>query len=223
MLSFSPQPPTRLQRLYRATWGRVFAALYDRFLAGAEAGKLGRLRAGVVGDATGVVLDIGAGTGINLQHLAEDAQIIMAEPDPHMASRLAARAAALGRDVDLVLAPGEQLPLDDGSVDHVLCTLVLCTVSDPAATLREAHRVLRPGGTLHLLEHVRSEVERTAKIQDRFRAPWSAMACGCQANRETEALLVPAGFSDINLEHLTLSGCGPMLSSMIVGRATKAL
>jgi len=175
-----------------------------------------------VGDATGVVLDIGAGTGINLQHLAEDAQIIMAEPDPHMASRLAARAAALGRDVDLVLAPGEQLPLDDGSVDHVLCTLVLCTVSDPAATLREAHRVLRPGGTLHLLEHVRSEVERTAKIQDRFRAPWSAMACGCQANRETEALLVPAGFSDINLEHLTLSGCGPMLSSMIVGRATKA-
>lgn len=222
MLSFSPLPPSRFQRIYRATWGRVFAASYDRFLAGAEAGKLGRLRAGVVGDATGVVLDIGAGTGVNLQHLSADAQVIMAEPDPHMTSRLAQRAAVLGRDVDLILAPGEQLPLEDDSVDHVLCTLVLCTVNDPAATLAEAHRVLRPGGTLHLLEHVRSDVERTAKIQDRFRAPWSALACGCQANRQTEALLAPAGFTDIDLEHLTLSGCGPMLSSMIVGRATKA-
>jgi ubiquinone/menaquinone biosynthesis C-methylase UbiE len=221
VLSFSPAPPTRLQRAYRATWGRVFAAGYDRMLAAAEAHKLGRLRARVVGGVSGTVVDLGAGTGANLAHLPPDVTYIAVEPDRAMARQLEGKAVAAGVAVDLRIAPAEVLPLADASADHVLATLVLCTVADPAAVLAEARRVLRPGGTLHLLEHVRSGDARTARIQDLLRGPWAALACGCQANRRTATLLEPAGFCDVDLEHLDLPGCGPMVKSMIVGTARR--
>jgi len=208
-------------RLYVATWGRAFAAMYDRFLGKAEAGKLGRLRHELVAPIRGQVVDIGAGTGVNLLHYDESVEPIMIEPDRFMATRLAARAHGLGRSVDVVLAPGESLPLDDASVDHVVCTLVLCTAPKPDEVVAEAFRVLRPGGTLHFLEHVRSNTEKVAKIQDRFRRPWSALGCGCQANRTTEVLFQPAGFSITSLERFQLHGCGPMLSDVIVGSAQK--
>lgn len=219
MLSFSPAPPTHRQRLYRATWGRVFAAGYDRMLAGAEATELGTLRGSVVAGVAGTVVDLGAGTGANLRHLPSDVDYVALEPDPQMASQLVVKAAELGIDVEVLLAPAEAIPLDDGVADHVLCTLVLCTVSDPAAALSEVRRVLRPGGTLHVLEHVRSNDEKVARIQDRFRTPWAALACGCQSNRRTAETIRAAGFVDLDLVDLDLRGCGPMVRSMVVGTA----
>ncbi len=208
-------------RVYVATWGRIFAAMYDRFLGKAEAGKLGRLRHELIAPLRGTIVDVGAGTGINLLHYDGSVAPIMVEPDHFMATRLATRAHDLGRSVDVVLAPGEALPVDDESVDHVVCTLVLCTAPKPQEVVAEAFRVLRPGGTLEFLEHVRSNTENVAKIQDRFRRPWSALGCGCQANRRTELLFQPAGFTVDALERYQLRGCGPMLSDVIVGTLRK--
>ncbi|MEI6700367.1 MAG: class I SAM-dependent methyltransferase [Actinomycetota bacterium] len=215
--------PRLLSTAYNATWGRVFAAMYDRMLAKAEVGKLGRLRHDLVAPLTGIVVDVGAGTGVNLRHFGEDAEVTMVEPDRFMAARLAVKASDLGRSVDVLLAPGEALPLPDNSADHVLCTLVLCTAEDPAAVLAEAFRVLKPGGEVHFLEHVRSDDPKVARIQDRLRGPWSLLGCGCQANRKTGLLFTPAGFvvEQIGREHL--KGCGPMVSEVIVGTARKPL
>ena len=210
-------------RVYVATWGRLFAASYDRFLGKAEAGKLGRLRHELVAPLQGDVVDVGAGTGINLVHYDPLLEPIMVEPDRFMATRLASRAHELGRSCDVVLAGGEALPLDDASVDHVVCTLVLCTAPKPEEVVAEAYRVLRPGGTLHVLEHVRSNTEKVARIQDRFRRPWSALGCGCQANRKTELLFEPAGFVITSLDRHQLHGCGPMLSEVIVGSVQKPM
>ena len=212
-----------LHKAYSATWGRCFAAMYDRMLAKAEVGKLGRLRHELLAPLDGTVVDVGAGTGVNLRHFGDGAEITMVEPDRFMAARLAVKAHEFGRSVDVVLAPGEALPLADGSVDHVACTLVLCTASDPAAVLAEAYRVLKPGGELHFLEHVRSDDPKVARIQDRFRGPWSLLGCGCQANRKTGLLLAPAGFVTEQINREQLKGCGPMVSEVIVGTARKPL
>jgi ubiquinone/menaquinone biosynthesis C-methylase UbiE len=208
-------------RLYVATWGRVFASLYDRFLGKAEAGKLGRLRSDLIAPLRGDIVDVGAGTGINLVYYDHGVEPVMVEPDRFMASQLLARANKLERSVDVRFAPGEALPLADESVDVVVCTLVLCTAPRPDEVVAEAFRVLRPGGSLVFLEHVRSNDEKVAKFQDRFRRPWSVLGCGCQANRTTELLFEPAGFTITSLDRHHLKGCGPMLSDVIAGSARK--
>jgi ubiquinone/menaquinone biosynthesis C-methylase UbiE len=136
------------------------------------------------------VLEIGAGTGLNVPHYAADAEVTYTEPDPHMAARLRRRG------VDVVEAGAESLPFPDASFDAVVSTLVLCTVPDVPASLAEIRRVLKPGGRLVFLEHVRaapgSSLERW---QNRLHRPWKAFACGCHCNRDLLASLADAGFT----------------------------
>lgn len=135
------------QRLYDATWGRLFAAAYDRGLKATEEAGLGEMRRELLAGASGRVLEIGAGTGVNLDlYPAAVNELTLVEPDPHMAKRLRARLAASSRPASVLEAPGEALPLPDGGFDVAVATLVLCTVPDPAATLAELRRVLAPGG-----------------------------------------------------------------------------
>jgi ubiquinone/menaquinone biosynthesis C-methylase UbiE len=136
----------------------IFAAIYDRALAACERDGLRDLRAELLASARGETLEIGAGTGHNLEHYPDSvARLVLAEPDPHMAKRLRPHAAeARGDAVEVIEAPAESLPFDDESFDTVVSTLVLCTVESPARAANEAHRVLRPEGRLLLIEHVRS-------------------------------------------------------------------
>ncbi len=147
-------------RIYDATWGRAFAAVYDRGLKATEDAGLRETRREVLAGASGRTIDLGAGTGVNLE-LFPDAvtELVLAEPDPHMLKRLRAKLSqARGEGaVEVVQAPAEQLPFADDSFDTAVFTLVLCTVPNPAAALTEAARVLRPGGKLLFVEHVRSE------------------------------------------------------------------
>jgi ubiquinone/menaquinone biosynthesis C-methylase UbiE len=106
-----------------------------------------------------------------------------------MVSRLERRAKRSGHDCTVVVAPAEQLPFEDDSFDTVVSTLVLCTVDDPRQTIDEIARVLRPGGQLLFLEHVRSDSPRLARWQDRLHRPWHGFAAGCHANRPTVDLL----------------------------------
>src|SRR3954451_12163401 len=121
--------------------------MYDRLMAGTEEAGLARMRAGPLAGAGGRVIEVGAGTGVNLQHYGAAAErLVLTEPEEPMARRLRDRAAASGRAAEVVQAPAESLPFADDSFDPAVSTLALCTVGDPDRALAEISRVLRPGG-----------------------------------------------------------------------------
>jgi ubiquinone/menaquinone biosynthesis C-methylase UbiE len=131
-----------------------------------------------------------------------------------------ARRKPQGRRLNLLAGIGEQLPLADASVDSVLCALVLCSVDDPVAVLREVKRVLRPGGVLCVLEHVRAaDGTRLGRVQDRAAAAWAAIAGGCQPHRRTREALETAGFDTSELADRTLWLNVPLLVPTLIGRA----
>lgn len=203
----------------------ITARIYDRVLAGSERAGLAQMRAELLAGASGRTLEIGAGTGLNLEHYtAAVTELVLAEPDPHMAARMRERVAARppsAAAVEVIPAQAEELPFDDGSFDTVVCTLVLCTVSDPERALAEVRRVLIPGGRLLFLEHVRAESRRLAWWQDRLTRPWRRLAAGCHPNRPTGETLAAAGFWIERLERTRMPKATFFLRPMIRGAATR--
>ena len=187
----------------------VFAGLYDLLTRGAERRILGPERRRLTAACHGRVLELGAGTGATFPHWAAARragalmELVAVEPDPHMRRRAAAWAHALRLPVDLLGTPAEALPLPDASFDAVAAFLVLCTVADPAKALAEAYRVLRPGGTLAFLEHVRADGV-AARWQHRIRPLWAHLGAGCQLDRDTGAAIARAGFADVRRRTLPL-------------------
>lgn len=176
----------------------IIARFYERMLAGTEKAGLAEMRASLLASASGRTLEIGSGTGLNLAHYTDAVtELVMSEPDPHMARRLRERleteSFAPGR-ITVVEASADDLPFDDGSFDTVVSTLVLCTVPDQHRALAEARRVLVAGGPLLFMEHVRGDTRRLAWWQDRLERPWGAFAGGCHPNRSTADALADAGF-----------------------------
>lgn len=187
-------------KVYDATWGRGFAAIYDRALKASEEAGLREMRRELLSEAGGRTVDIGAGTGVNLDLFPGDvSELVLAEPDPHMAKRLRAKLAESGRSAEVVAAPAEDLPFEDSSFDTAVFTLVLCTVPDPRAALAEAARILKPGGKALFLEHVRAQDAKLARWQDRLEKPWRFIGDGCHCSRDTVATIEA---SPLTLEHV---------------------
>lgn len=185
----------------------LFAAVYDRLADAAERRFMADVRARLAGPARGRVLELGAGTGLTFAHYGAGVrEVVAVEPDLHMLRRAAPRAAAEAGRVRLVRAGAERLPLADASVDTVVACLVLCSVADPAAALGEALRVLRPGGTLRLWEHVRSRAPAGAAAQRALTPLWRRVAGGCHPARDTLAAVRAAGF---RLERVSPRAIGP--------------
>ena len=210
-------------RIYDATWGRGFSALYDRCFKAAEEAGLRDMRRDVLKTARGRVLELGAGTGLNLELYPLDASdLTLTEPDPHMVKQLRNRVSASASTAQVVEAPGEKLPFEDGSFDTVVVTLVLCTVPDQEATLAEIKRVLKPDGQFLFLEHVRSPDPGLARWQDRLEKPWRFLGDGCHCNRDTESAISSAGFDLRDVERPELPKAPPIVRPMAKGTARPA-
>lgn len=201
--------------------GRIFAAFYDRAMAGTEQAGLGDRRRALLAQAQGRIVEVGAGTGVNLAHYppAGIEELVLVEPEEPMARRLRRRAAESSLPIRIVAAPAEALPLPDGTFDVAVCTLVLCTVRDQAAALSELRRVLKPGGALLFLEHVRASDARLARWQDRLHPLWVRFGHGCHCNRPTLDAIGAAGFDVRDVEHAGLPKSPPIVRPMIVGVA----
>ena len=173
----------------------IFAAFFDRMSRSAEKRGLGALRDEVVGKASGLVVEIGAGTGRNFAHYpAAVTQVVATEPDPHMLKRAREAAAEATVPLRIERAGADSLPFADASVDTVVATLVFCSIPDPEGALAEIARVLKPGGRMLFLEHVRAGEPGLARWQDRIRPVWSFFGAGCHPNRDTPAAFERAGF-----------------------------
>jgi ubiquinone/menaquinone biosynthesis C-methylase UbiE len=208
-------------RIYDATWGRGFSALYDRCFKAAEEAGLQDMRRDALAGARGRVLELGAGTGLNLDLYPEEGveSLTLTEPDPHMFKQLRPKLAASTRKAEIVEAGAEDLPFDDDSFDTAVVTLVLCTVPDPAAALAEIKRVLKPGGQLLFLEHVRSRNPELARWQDRLETPWRFLGDGCHCNRDTVTTIADAGFEVGEVAQGALPKAPPIVRPLVTGAA----
>jgi SAM-dependent methyltransferase len=203
-----------------SAWGRTFASIYDPFLWVGERVALRAHRHELLGRARGFTVDIGSGTGLNLPHYPDHLdELVLAEPDPAMRARLTKRLERSRRRARIVDAPAERLPFADRSVDTVVSTFVLCTVSDPDLALEEIGRVLRPDGQLLFIEHVRSDSPKLARWQDRLDKPWRRFARGCRCNRATAELIVARGFELAERRDAPWSAMPPIVRPLIIGSA----
>jgi ubiquinone/menaquinone biosynthesis C-methylase UbiE len=201
-------------------WMRILARVYDPSLWLGELAGMRRRRNALLVGAAGRVVEIGAGTGLNVEHYPDGiADLVLAEPEPAMRRRLGRRLQRHARGAHVVDARAEQLPLSDASVDTVVSTLVLCTVDEPERALREIARVLRPDGQLLFIEHVRASSAFLAACQDRLLGPWSRFAGGCRCNRPTVDLMRACGFT-VTVDNAVWRGMPPIVRPLMVGRAT---
>ncbi len=203
-------------------YGRVFAAGYDKLMAGTEKAGLRAHREALLAGVAGRVLEIGGGTGANLPFYGSAVEdLVVTEPEEPMAQRLERKLASCNVPVRVVRAPAEALPFPDASFDVAISSLVLCTVRDPSRALAEIRRVVKPGGRLVFLEHVRSDSARLARWQDRLNGLQTRVGHGCNCNRDTLASIKAAGFTIDELAHDQLRKAPPFVRPLILGTADR--
>lgn len=167
-----------------------------------------RQRRKVVPLARGRVLEVGIGTGLNLEHYdkARIERLVAIDPGLEMHPLAQKRAARAGLTIELVGLSAEKLPFDADAFDTVLVTYALCTIPDPLAALREMRRVLKRGGRLVFCEHGLAPDASVQRWQHRLTPLWARVAGGCHLDRNVPALLSEAGFRSVDLQTAYLSG-----------------
>jgi ubiquinone/menaquinone biosynthesis C-methylase UbiE len=204
-------------------YGRLFAAGYDTLMKGTEKATMRAHREALLARVRGRVLEIGGGTGANLPHYGPAVtELVITEPEDPMARRLERKLLDHSLPARVVRAPAEALPLEDGSFDYAVSTLVLCTVEDPQRALGEVRRVLKPAGELLFLEHVRSDEPKLARWQDRLQPLQYRIGHGCHCNRATLDNIRTAGFKVPELERDTVKKAPPIVRPLIVGAASRS-
>ncbi len=181
-------------------YNKVFSAAYDPFMSVVEKNALRGRRQALLGNLSGKILELGCGTGINFEFYQAEAEVLAIEPSDAMRTqaieKLQKEKLAAGIRVEPWLLEDERLAAEypAGSFDAAVCTLVLCTVPDPAGTLELLHRLLKPGAKLIVLEHVRAKSGFGQTVQNLMNPFWRHLAEGCQLNRDTHANIEAAGF-----------------------------
>jgi len=203
------------------SWG--IARFYDSVMLRAENACLGQWRQNLLASLSGKVLEIGAGTGMNLKYYPDTiTSLTLTEPDRHMRARLEKKLDGETRSHQLVDASAEDLPFNDNSFDAAITTLVLCSVAQPDRCLTELRRILKPGGKLILLEHVVDpERGQIYKWQKRIEPFWTCCAGNCHLTRDTLQSLQQNGFTTANVHRDTMRGAVSFVSPVIHGIAEK--
>jgi len=198
---------------------KFFALTYDRQMAGTEKAGLRAFRERLLAGAGGDVLEIGGGTGVNLPWYGPDVRsLTLTEPEPAMLRHLERAVRGHRPSATVLRAPAEDLPFDDHAFDVAVSTLVLCGVDDQPRALRELRRVLRPGGRLLFIEHLRSADPATARLQDRINWLNRLVVC-CDCNRPTLDSIRQAGFTLTDAEHTALPKTPKFVSPAVMGTA----
>lgn len=167
---------------------------YDLALQGIpEMFFIGPRRRKLIAPLQGLVLEIGAGTGLSLRYYSPSAHVVATEPDSASLTRLVDKARKVRARVSVARADAMSLPFPDATFDALVCNLALCTIPDPTRALKEAQRVLKPGAPVRFLEHVRAERRWQAGVQDKLAHLWSKVADGCRLNQDTESLIRASG------------------------------
>ena len=175
-------------------------------------GQVMKTRAQVVPQASGRVLEIGIGTGLNLGFYDADkvSTIVGVDPAAQMQSLARQRAAAIDIPVEMIALELGQIQAADASFDSIVCTFTLCTIPDPLAALQEMRRVLKPGGQFLFGEHGRAPDLKVRVWQDRLTPLWRPLAGGCHLNRDIPALLKAGGFRLREVHSRYLQGPRPL-------------
>jgi ubiquinone/menaquinone biosynthesis C-methylase UbiE len=206
--------------------GRFTALIYDCVTRGVETACLGQWRAELLGGLQGQVLEVGAGTGVNLPYYPRTlTRLTLSEPDPHMRRQLSRKVRALGRDdVAVVDASLERLPMADRSFDAVVATLVLCSVPRPDRALAEIYRILKPGGRFVFVEHVAAE-ERPGRLkwQRRVEPIWKRVSGNCHLTRRTGTAIAEAGFKIADMKRESMRKAWSLVRATIRGVALKPM
>jgi ubiquinone/menaquinone biosynthesis C-methylase UbiE len=205
--------------------GRLIAAVYNRLTEASEVACLQQWRAELLRDLTGHVLEVGAGTGLNVPFYPRALpRLVLSEPDPHMRRKLSEKVQAQNSDrVELLDASLEGLPLPAEAFDAVVGTLVLCSVPRLDHALAEIHRVLKPRGRFVFLEHVAAEDRPTRlRWQHRVEPFWKRLSGGCHLTRRTADAILAAGFAMADIRRESMRRAWPLVRPTIRGVAVKA-
>ena len=183
----------------------------------------GERKSAIIGAMRGTVVELGPGTGVNMRYYAAGTKVIAIEPNPVMHAPLQSAAAEYDVDLEIRQLDGAALDLADESADGVVGTLLLCGVDDPAQVLREAHRILKPGGVYFFIEHVASPA-RTAnrRVQRVLFRPHRWMFNGCEITRDTEASIRGGPFDAVEVDAVDRGRGALWVRHQIVGTAAKA-
>lgn len=200
-----------------------FARFYLKISANADRRGAAEHRRRLLAGLTGRVLEVGAGQGRNFPHYPPEVdEVVAVEPEALLRAQAEQTAATAPVPVTVLAGHADALPAQDSSLDAVVYCLVLCSVPDPARSLAEAARILRPGGQLRFYEHVRSHGRIRALLQDAITPIWTRQAAGCHPNRDTAAAIRTAGFHIDEMDQFgfSFSGLVPPMRH-ILGRATR--
>lgn len=201
----------------------VFARMFDRLSRMMER-EAGPYRKEMLTGLAGTVVEVGAGNGINFRHYPPEVERVLAiEPEPYMRAKAQDAAAQARVPVTVQSATAESLPLASGSCDAAVTSLVLCTISDVPGALAELRRVLKPGGELRFLEHVRGEQAGKARVQrtaDRS-GVWPLIGGGCHCSRDTVGAIEEAGFSVVSRRRVDLGPSWALTNPHMLGVARR--
>jgi ubiquinone/menaquinone biosynthesis C-methylase UbiE len=201
----------------------LFARFFDRLSRVMEK-EVGEWRDQLLAGLSGRVVEVGAGNGINFAHYPDTVEEVIAlEPEPYLRARAEAASKAAPMRVTVQAGVADALPLPDASVDAAVASLMLCTVPDQGRALAELRRVLRPGGELRFLEHVRSGAPAKARFQaaaDRSRI-WPLIGGGCHSSRDTLGAIRGAGFEVVQVRDLDLGPSWSITNPHLLGRAVR--
>ncbi|KQL49826.1 methyltransferase type 11 [Brevibacillus choshinensis] len=174
--------------------GKWFATLYDIFMAPFEQIGVEEIRKQLIGKATGSVLEIGTGTGLNFPYYQHAKKVDALEPNPNMRNKSYKRAKSAKYPITVLEGSAEILSFPDNTFDSIVGTLVFCTIPNPELALKEMRRVCKPDGQILLFEHVRSHHAVLGRVQDRLTPLWKRLCDGCHLNRDTLGLVKREGW-----------------------------